>query len=133
MRFVKISQDEFRKIGKLYESVMSFASYGLFLREGHVFGEDIAERAMKHPESYFKTVAETLKARGWVDDVVFSDTGAIVHGSVEAGTGRSEPGCHRLRGIMEKVYEKHLNRKVAISEVTCEGKGDEQCEFKVND
>jgi len=133
MRFVKISQDEFRKIGRLYEGVMSFASYGLFLREGHVFGEDIAEIAMKHPDSYFKTVAKTLKVRGWVEDIIFSDTGAIVHGSVEAGEGQTDPSCHRLRGILEKVYENHLNRKVSISQVTCEGKGDGQCEFKVND
>ncbi len=133
MRFVRISQDEFQKIGKLYESVMSFASYGLFLREGHVFGEDIAEIAAKHPDKYFDTVAETLKARGWVDSIELSESGAIVHGSVEAGTGRTEPGCHRLRGILEKVYEKRLNRKVSISEISCEGKGDEHCEFKVND
>ena len=133
MRFVRISQDEFQKIGKLYESVMSFASYGLFLREGHVFGEDIAEIAMKHPDSYFDTVAATLKARGWVEDIVFSDASIIVHGSVEAGEERTGPSCHRLRGILETVYEKHLSRKVSISEVTCKGKGDEHCEFKVND
>jgi len=133
MRFVKISQEEFQNIGRLYESVMSFASYGLFLREGHVFGEDIADMAMKEADSYFESVAEILKARGWVEDVAFSENGAIVHGSVEAGTGWTEPGCHRLRGIMEKVYEKYLNRKVSITEVSCEGKGDKQCEFRVND
>ena len=40
-RFVKISQNEFVSVRKLYESVMSYACHGLFFREGMVLAEGV--------------------------------------------------------------------------------------------
>ena len=53
MRFVRISQTEMEKIRRLYESVMSKASHGLFYREGNTFGREIVKMAGENSENYF--------------------------------------------------------------------------------
>lgn len=135
MRFVKLSQREFKQIRKLYESVMSQACYGLFYREGMILGDEMALIAQQEPEEYFEVCAKLLKAKGWVEDVKFENGLATVTGSIEA----LEPdqvgkcSCHRMRGILRKIYEGHRHKQMHCEEVECVAKGDKQCVFRLEE
>lgn len=130
MKFVKISQDDLNKVTDLYNSIMSTASSGLFMREGFILGEEIA-RESKFSGDYFDGAAELLLERGWVDEVTFEDDRVIVNGSAEAARRSSKPGCHRLKGIIRRLYELHSDRKMLCTEVQCQGSGADSCVFKV--
>lgn len=130
MKFVKLSQSEFEGIRKLYEGVMSQACYGLFFREGMLLGEEISKIAMQEPDKYFEVVANLLRARGWVDNIVFQESTAVADGSIE-GTSAEGATCHRLRGIVRKVYEAKTHRRMNCEEIECIGKGDKHCVFRV--
>jgi predicted hydrocarbon binding protein len=129
MKFVKLSQFEFEEIRKLYEGVMSQACYGLFFREGMILGEEISKIALQEPEKYFEICANLLRARGWVDNIVFEETTAVAEGSVESSQA-DIPTCHRLRGIVRKVYEANSHRRLHCEEIECVSKGDKHCVFK---
>lgn len=86
-RHLKISQDELKKIRDLYETVMSHACHGLFFREGNIFGVEIMDAAVKTPYKFFETATEMLKARGWVEDIKFTDDSVTVKGSIEVHEG----------------------------------------------
>ena len=131
MKFVKFSQSEFEEIRKLYEGVMAQACHGLFFREGMILGEEISKIAMQEPDKYFEICANLLRARGWVDNVVFQEASAVVDGSFEACDSMDEATCHRLRGIIRKTYEGHLHKRVHVEEVECVSKGDAHCVFKL--
>jgi predicted hydrocarbon binding protein len=130
MKFVKLSQSEFEEIRKLYEGVMSQACYGLFFREGMILGEEMAKIAMQEQEKYFEVCANLLRARGWVDNIIFQESTAVAEGSIEASQADG-PTCHRLRGIVRKVYEANTHRKLHCEEIECVSKGDKHCVFKV--
>jgi len=130
MKFVKLSQSEFEEIRKLYEGVMSQACYGLFFREGMILGEEMAKIAMQEQEKYFEICANLLRARGWVDNIIFQESTAVAEGSIEASQADG-PTCHRLRGIVRKVYEANTHRKLHCEEIECVSKGDKHCVFKV--
>ena len=51
-------------------------------------------------------------------------------GSVEATQGDG-PTCHRLRGIVKKVFESNSHRRLHCEEIECVAKGDKHCVFKV--
>jgi len=87
MRHVKISKKELTNVAKLYESVMSNASHGLFFREGSVLGAEIAELAEKEREKFFEIAKKELVERGWVEDVKFDDGKVTVKGSIEVSKG----------------------------------------------
>jgi len=130
MKFVKLSQSEYDEIRKLYEGVMSQACYGLFFREGMILGDEISKIALQEPEKYFEICGNLLRARGWVDNIVFQESTAVAEGSIEvAQTGN--PSCHRLRGIVRKVYEARTHRRLHCEEIECVSKGDRHCVFKV--
>ncbi|MEM2839641.1 MAG: V4R domain-containing protein [Thermoplasmata archaeon] len=135
MRFVKLSQREYKQIRKLYESVMSQACYGLFYREGMILGDEMALIAQQESEEYFEVCAKLLKAKGWVEDVKFEDGIVTVTGSIES----LEPdtvgkvSCHRMRGILKKIYEGHRHKQLHCEEIECVAKGDKQCVFKLEE
>lgn len=132
MKFVKLSQSEFEEIRKLYEGVMSQACYGLFFREGMILGDEISKIALQEPEKYFEICGNLLRARGWVDNVVFQESTAVAEGSIEAAqTADGTATCHRLRGIVRKIYEAQLHRKMHCEEIECVSKGDKHCVFRV--
>jgi len=131
MKFVKFSQSEFEEIRKLYEGVMSQACYGLFFREGMILGEEMSKIALQEPEKYFEICANLLRARGWVDNIVFEESTAVAEGSIEASGQSDGSTCHRLRGIVRKVYEAQMHRRLHCNEIECVGKGDKHCVFKV--
>jgi len=130
MKFVKLSQSEYDSIRKLYEGVMSQACYGLFFREGMILGEEISKIAMQEPEKYFEICANLLRARGWVDNIMFEESNAVAEGSMEASQS-DVPTCHRLRGIVKKVYEAKTHRRLHCEEIECVSKGDKNCVFRV--
>lgn len=132
MKFVKLSQSEFEEIRKLYEGVMSQACYGLFFREGMILGEEMSKIAMQEPEKYFEICANLLRARGWVDNIVFEESTAVAEGSIEASSQTDGSAtCHRLRGIVRKVYEAQMHRRLHCEEIECISRGDKRCVFKV--
>jgi predicted hydrocarbon binding protein len=133
MRFIRISEKELEKIRRLYESVMSHASHGLFFREGEVIGKEIVEMASNEPKTFLETAARLIKGRGWVEEIRFTETGAVARGSFEACPGDPEATCHRLRGIVHVVMEKHLGRRLLCLEERCVSLGDSQCEFMVSE
>jgi len=130
MKFVKLSQSEFEEIRKLYEGVMSQACYGLFFREGMILGDEISKIALQEPEKYFEICANLLRARGWVDNIVFQESTAVAEGSIEA-TEADSTTCHRLRGIVRRIFEAETHRRLHCEEIECVGKGDKHCVFKV--
>ncbi len=130
MRFLKVSQGELIRIRDLYESVMSHACHGLFFREGSVFGEELVKIAQQDRLKYFETAKNLLKARGWVDEIEFTEDAVSVAGGIEVSSSQNTT-CHRLRGILRNLYEAHHNAKVHCVEVECESTGAQRCSFKI--
>ena len=131
MKFVKYSQSEFEEIRKLYEGVMAQACHGLFFREGMILGEEISKIALQEPDKYFEICANLLRAKGWVDNIVFEESSVVVEGSFEICTSSGDPTCHRLRGIIRRMYEGMLRKRMHCEEVECTSRGDKHCLFKV--
>lgn len=131
MKFVKYSQSEFEGIRKLYEGVMAQACHGLFFREGMILGEEISKIALQEPDKYFEICANLLRAKGWVDNIVFQESNVVVEGSFEICTSSDDATCHRLRGIVRKMYEGRLRKRMHCEEVECTSRGDKHCVFKV--
>jgi len=129
MRFVKISAEEMREIKSLYEGVMSYASHGLFFREGCVLGESIGKMAKKGEADFFKTAKAMLVGRGWAEDVEFHFRTVVIHGSIEASFESDAPACHRIRGIVKRLYEINNDRLFECKEVECAATGADQCTF----
>src|SRR3989449_9037573 len=96
MRYVRLSQDEFSSVRKLYESVMAYACHGLFFREGQSIADGIAKE-VERGEDLLAGSRRVLIARGWVEDVQFSGGKARVRGSIEGAPGRAAETCHPLR------------------------------------
>lgn len=129
-RHVMISQEELRDIRELYEGVMSQASHGLFFKEGCIIGIGIASLASRDRAVYFETCGKLLKERNWVREVEFGPDTVTVRGSIEVSKS-DRPTCHRLRGILRKLYEVHGGKNVYCQEVECESTGKEACVFKI--
>lgn len=128
-RFVKVSQQELDSIRKLYESVMSYACHGLFFREGMVLAEEVTKN-LALGDDPLEAGKKMILDRGWADEVVFTDSGARVRGSVEAMTGSETETCHRLRGLLSKLLEAKTKRRVRLAEVECVGMGARECVFE---
>ena len=127
-RFVKISQGEFTSVRKLYESVMSYACHGLFFREGGALADEIA-REVEEGEDLLPSARKILIARGWVEDVTFTDGGARVRGSIESSPGSEAETCHRLRGLLSRLTEIATKERSRLSEVECASTGAKECVF----
>lgn len=130
MRFVKISQPEIDAVRRFYESVMSYASHGLFFHEGQSVGDGIVGIASKAGD-YMDTCRKVLIERGWVQDISLGGDEVRVTGSIEASPGGEAETCHRLRGIVSKIYEKERGIRLKFSEVKCVSKGAPECVFKL--
>ena len=68
-------------------------------------------------------------ARGWVEDVQFTDGGARVRGSIESSSGGEAETCHRLRGILSRLTEIATKERSRLSEVECASTGARECVF----
>jgi predicted hydrocarbon binding protein len=129
-RHVMISQEELKDIRELYEGVMSHASHGLFFKEGSIIGIGIASIANRDRKTYFETCQRVLKDKNWVKEIDFKDDTVTVTGSIEASRGE-QPTCHRLRGIIRKIYEVYLDNRIYCQETECESVGGAHCTFKI--
>lgn len=130
-RHVMISQEELKDIRELYEGVMSNASHGLFFKEGSIIGIGIASIANRDRKTYFETCQRVLRDKNWVKGIEFHDDTVTVEGSIEASRG-DQPTCHRLRGIIRKIYEVYMDKKIYCQETECESMGSGHCTFKIS-
>ena len=128
-RFVKVSQQELDSVRKLYESVMSYACHGLFFREGMVLAEEVT-RNLSLGEDALVAGKKVILERGWAEDVLFTNSGARVRGSIEAAPGSEAETCHRLRGILSKLLEAKTKHRVRLAEVECASTGARECVFE---
>ena len=127
-RFVKISQPEFDSVRKLYESVMSYACHGLFFREGIALADAIVQE-IEPGEELLAGARKVLVARGWVEEIAFGDGQARVQGSIEVSPGSGAETCHRLRGIISRLFEVATKKRVRFAEVECVSAGAKECVF----
>ena len=130
MRYVRISQDEFASVRKLYESVMAYACHGLFFREGQSIADGIAKE-LERGEDVLTGGRRVLIARGWIEDIQFSPGQARVRGSIEVSPGSEAETCHRLRGVLARLHELKSKGRVKLAEAECESTGSPQCVFRV--
>jgi len=128
MRYVRISQDEFASVRKLYESVMAYACHGLFFREGQSIADGIAKE-IERGEDVLAGARRILIARGWVEEIQFADGKVKVRGSIEVSPGSEAETCHRLRGVLTRLYEIRAKERAKVAEVECESTGSPQCVF----
>ena len=131
MKFVKLSQTEYEEIRKLYEGVMSQACYGLFFREGMILGEDIAKIAMQEPalvETRQGDIVALMRTANAGDHLYMTRS---ADDGVTWAPPSDIPTCHRLRGIVRKVYETRGHRRLHCEEIECMGRGDKHCVFKI--
>jgi predicted hydrocarbon binding protein len=128
-RFVKVSQQELDSVRKLYESVMSYACHGLFFREGMVLAEEIT-KGLALGEDPLEAGKKIILERGWADEIMFTDSGARVRGSIEAMPGAEMETCHRLRGLLSKLLEAKKKQRVRLAEVECVSTGARECLFE---
>jgi len=127
-RFVKLSQSEFVSIRKLYESVMSYACHGLFYREGIALADEIA-REVEQDTDLLPAARKALISRGWAEDIQFSEGEVRVRGSIEASPGTGSETCHRLRGILSRLFEISTKERCRLAEVECVSAGSAECLF----
>ncbi len=128
-RLVKISQEELDSVRKLYESVMSYACHGLFFREGMVLADQVV-KGLGPSQDPLAAGRQMILDRGWAEDVLFTDTGARVRGSIEVSAGSEMETCHRLRGILSRVLEAKTKQRIRLNEVECMSTGAKECVFE---
>jgi len=126
-RSIKLRREELVEIKRLYETVMTFASHGMFYRSGRIIGD----RLIRSSGTELLRLKESLVKEGWVTDIAFEGDTITVVGSIEASSADS-PTCHMLRGILAKVFEERSGKDVYCHERKCVSKGDDKCVFIID-
>jgi predicted hydrocarbon binding protein len=126
-RHIKLRKDELVEIKNLYETVMTFASHGMFYRTGRIVGNSIVKSA----GTELTRVRDVLLKEGWATDIGFDGDVITVTGSIEASSSDA-PTCHMLRGVLAKVFEERTGKDVYCHERKCTSKGDESCVFVID-
>jgi predicted hydrocarbon binding protein len=126
-RSIKLRREELVEIKRLYETVMTFASHGMFYRSGRIMGD----RLIRSSGTELLRLKESLIKEGWVTDITFEGDTITVVGSIEASSFDS-PTCHMLRGILAKVFEERSGKDVYCHERKCVSKGDDKCVFVID-
>ncbi len=126
-RSIRMRKEELVEIKKLFETVMTFASHGMFYRSGRIMGD----RLIKAAGSDLNKVKDALIKEGWASDISFEGDTISVLGSIEASNSDS-PTCHMLRGILAKVFEERTGKDVYCHERKCLSKGDDKCVFVID-
>jgi len=128
VRYVRVSQNEFASVRKLYESVMSYACHGQFFREGVALADESVHENQAGPHLLSPDTQHQV-SRGRDQDTMFTETGARVRGSTEASPAAQIQTCHRLRGILSRLVELSTRRRLRFSEVECMSAGASECVF----
>jgi predicted hydrocarbon binding protein len=126
-RGIKLRREELVEIKRLYETVMTFASHGMFYRSGRIIGD----RLIRTSGTELLRLKESLIKEGWVTDINFEGDTITVVGSIEASNSDS-PTCHMLRGLLAKVFEERSGKDVYCHERKCVSKGDDKCMFVID-
>jgi predicted hydrocarbon binding protein len=126
-RAIRLRKEELVEIKKLYETVMTFASHGMFYRSGRIMGE----RLIRVVGTDLSRLRDAIIKEGWATDVVFEGDTVTVTGSIEVSNSDS-PTCHMLRGILAKLFEERTGKDVYCHERKCVSKGDEKCVFVID-
>jgi predicted hydrocarbon binding protein len=126
-RFIKLRREELVEIKRLYETVMTFASHGMFYRSGRIVGD----RLIRTSGTELLRLKESLIKEGWVTDINFEGDTITVVGSIEVSNSDS-PTCHMLRGLLAKVFEERSGKDVYCHERKCASKGDDKCVFVID-
>jgi len=126
-RAIRLRREELVEIKRLYETVMTFASHGMFYRSGRIIGD----RLMRAVGSDLDKVKDALIREGWVTDITFEGDTINVAGSIEVSSSDS-PTCHMLRGMLAKVFEERTGKDVYCHERRCVSKGDDKCVFVID-
>jgi len=126
-RCIKLRREELVEIKRLYETVMTFASHGMFYRSGRIVGD----RLIRTSGTELLRLKESLIKEGWVTDINFEGDTITVVGSIEVSNSDS-PTCHMLRGLLAKVFEERSGKDVYCHERKCVSKGDDKCVFVID-
>jgi predicted hydrocarbon binding protein len=126
-RSIRLRREELLEIKRLFETVMTFASHGMFYRSGRIIGD----RLIRAAGTELLRVKEILIKEGWATDIVFEGDTITVIGSIETSSSDS-PTCHMLRGILAKVFEERTGKDVYCHERKCVSKGDDKCVFVID-
>ena len=126
-RSIRMRKEELVEIKRLYETVMTFASHGMFYRSGRIMGG----RLFRAAGTDLNKVKDALIKEGWATDVSFEGDTISIYGSIEASNSDS-PTCHMLRGILAKVFEERTGKDVYCHERKCVSKGDDKCVFVID-
>ncbi len=126
-RSIKMRKQELVEIKKLYETVMTFASHGMFYRSGRIMGDRIVRTA----GTDLNKVKDAILKEGWATEIIFEGDTISALGSIEASNSDS-PTCHMLRGILAKVFEERTGKDVYCHERKCVSKGDDKCVFVID-
>jgi predicted hydrocarbon binding protein len=126
-RGIKLRREELVEIKRLYETVMTFASHGMFYRSGRIIGD----RLIRTSGTELLRLKESLIKEGWVTDINFEGDTITVVGSIEVSNSDS-PTCHMLRGLLAKVFEERSGKDVYCHERKCSSKGDDKCVFVID-
>lgn len=128
LRCIPLRKGDLLAMKKLYEKVMSAASYGLFFRTGQIFGTHIARASIQNRAQYFEIARQIMIREHWVKEIRFQQTTVITSGSVEVHQS-PRPTCHILRGVISKIFEGYYGQKFYCHEKSCESQGEEMCIF----
>jgi len=126
-RHIKLRKDELVEIKNLYETVMTFASHGMFYRTGRIVGNSL----VKNAGTELTRVRDAMIKEGWATDINFDGDVITVTGSIEASSSDA-PTCHMLRGVLAKLFEERTGKDVYCHERKCVSKGDESCVFVID-
>lgn len=126
-RGIRLRREELVEIKRLYETVMTFASHGMFYRSGRIIGDRLTRSA----GTELQRLKEALIKEGWVTDINFEGDTITVAGSIEVSSSDS-PTCHMLRGILAKLFEERSGKDVYCHERKCVSKGDDKCVFVID-
>ena len=126
-RHIKLRKDELVEIKNLYETVMTFASHGMFYRTGRIVGNGL----VKNAGTELTRVRDAMIKEGWATDINFDGDVITVTDSIEASSSDA-PTCHMLRGVLAKLFEERTGKDVYCHERKCVSKGDESCVFVID-
>ncbi|MBN2014481.1 MAG: hypothetical protein JW778_04820 [Candidatus Altiarchaeota archaeon] len=129
MRYSTISDEEIHEIKKMYESIMSKSSHGLFHSTGKIIGQHIIKEITDR-DRFFEEASRILKDRDIVRDISFEEKTITVRGSIEVTTSESNT-CDILRGIIAALYRGYYDKKIYCEEKECESKGADACRFEI--
>lgn len=131
MRCATISEEEIHEIKKMYESIMSKSSHGLFHSTGKIIGQNIA-KGISDRDRLFEEAAVILKERNIVREISFAEKTVTVRGSIEV-TNSDSTTCGVLRGIITHLYQERYGKKLYCEEIQCESTGEEYCKFEIKE